>query len=564
MVRALLISVAMAVAGLQVRGERIWQRVPASPYDAAAGAKGSVLTASRAIGMRSGNAAFVELMGGRCDAECKAQGPVGACRLPDGIERDAFGSDSGYRILCDVLRRAGLVRGAEKAAVRGKGKPPTVFDQVLNEGNAVRPPIPAKTLPFAACLRIDLPQNMAELQVRNNSGKDVSLVNTLRLPPHWKADVLKFGGGGLKAGETRTWEIELGARGSLAEMRGGAMTAVAQIDVSGGERLWVRTDFSRPLVHPDRGELPILCVGEGTRDVRTVSVPVAGDYVLWCWRGAKGFDKVLLNGREVKVSAKGRAAVRLESGENTVELRYPAGRGGATRYLFAVTAPDGDPRTEHLGSRVLYDEAFDVSRCGSRLPATLASAANAVTTNELCRWVQNADARSAPNALACDFSHLDAGTRGSPGKQHGWLSWWAAPNTNGWTVFRVSVKGQEGGFCGEIRGHFLHKDDPATKKPQWWIAYWINADESFRVRPHMSKNTVNLGKLVFNAWNDVEMWLPTEGNRSPVAYGRVNGGPWVEMDLGGMVMKGSYDLMQFGGSGKSKWLLDDILVTHEL
>ena len=80
----------------------------------------------------------------------------------------------------------------------------------------------------------------------------------------------------------------------------------------------------------------------------------------------------------------------------------------------------------------------------------------------------------------------------------------------------------------------------------------------------MSKNTVNLGKLVFNAWNDVELWLPTEGNRSPVAYGRVNGGPWVEMDLGGMVMKGSYDLMQFGGSGKSKWLVDDILVTHEL
>lgn len=451
---------------------------------------------------------------------------------------------------------------------RGRVRVPTAIDQVRNAGNASRALQPAKRLPLAANLRIDLWGNLAELAVRNDGAQSVELANTLRLPPHWKAGAVRFGGGELKPGETRTWEMPLGACSDLAELRGGKIMAVVQVDVSGEDgygRLWVRTDLVLPKVWPDRGDLPIQYCGTGTTDVQTVNVPVGGAYRLWCWHSVRGFDRVVLNGEDVVFRPRQtNAPVTLKAGANTIELFYPEGKGGKTPYSFAVTAPKGDPRTEFLGSRLLWCEDFDSTPCGGRLPAVLASAANAVTTNELCRWVQNVDARSVPNALAYDFSQLDAGTRGSPAKPHGWMSWTAAPNTNGWTVCRLSLKGQAGGFCGEIRGHFLHRDDPATKRPQWWIAYWINVDETFRIRPHLNKTWFSLGKLVFNAWNDVELWLPTEGNRSPVAYGRVNDGPWVEMDLGGMVMKGSYDLMQIGGSGSSKWLFDDFSITREL
>jgi len=565
----LLLSLLVTAGALRACGERLSQVKP---------------TENAEEGVNSGNASFAVAMGGRIDLECAAQRPVLGFALPERVGQDDFQTESGRRILGEVLRRTGFAGSPEFAGdsldhnmaatdcvvnvgPRGESRVPTAIDRVRNVGNVSCALQSAARLPLAANLRIRIPDNMIELSIRNDASEQVWLRNTLRLPPYWKAGVVDLGEGELKPGETRMWKKSLGGLSDLAELRGGEILAAVQVDVAakkGFSRLWVRTDLSLPKVYSDRGDLPISYFGSGTKDVRTVNVPVGGDYWLWCRHSIKDFDKVMLNGEEIVFKPhQTKAPVKLKAGVNTVEFFYPEAKNGKTKYSFAITAPNGDPRTECLGSRLLWHEDFETTPCGGRLPSGLSSAVNAVTTNELCRWVQNADVRTGAHALAYDFSQLDAGTRGSPAKSHGWMAWNAEPNTNGWTVCRLSLKGLSGGFTGEIRGHFLHKNDPATKKPLWWIAYWIDVDETFRISPHLSGKTVSIGKLVFNAWNDVELWLPTEGNRSPVAYGRVNEGPWVEMDLGGMVMKGSLDLMQIGGEGTSKWMFDTFSITRE-
>ncbi len=216
---------------------------------------------------------------------------------------------------------------------------------------------------------------------------------------------------------------------------------------------------------------------------------------------------------------------------------------------------------------VVFSQDFEAARCGG-VPKGMGDAWLGNKTNELCRYVTNVDAATGEQALMCDFSQLAASSRGQPGRSHGWLSWWGNEKlTNGWLRWSVSVKRLSGTMTGEIRSTIGWRSRPAVKSPMW-IAYWLTLDESFRVRCE-GRNTPNveIGKLPQGRWCRLDLVLPLPANPSTNAYGRVSvkgadgafaPGPRVTIPLGDLRILSGYHLMQLGGSGHAKWLLDDI------
>lgn len=431
-------------------------------------------------------------------------------------------------------------------------------------------------------LSIDYARNCAELALTNLTDHVVLIDGVLHLPGHWIDGTIVAANGELAAGQVKLFEIALGPKSRLAELQGGVIYTAAEIDFRGKEkdavwkRLWVdhKDEFPRP--YSRANGLPINYSTTTGTPTHVVDVPAAGEYWLWCWLDNNGFKKVTVNGDQVfqKMSfGNTHEAVKLNAGENEIVFEMPDERKGKrTGYSFAITRPDCDPRTEYLsegwGCEKSFIEDFETTQCG-QLPKSLSSAANGVTTNELSRWVQNTDAFEGTNALAYDFSQLEAGSRGTPSISHGWLSWYGNDKiTNGWIVWKAAFKRDVGNLSGEIRG--IYKDNPQTN-PHSWIAYWLTMNDKFIVRPHTGKD-ISIGKIPFRQWCQAEIWMPTPCNYSSNAYGRINlkvgdrfeKGEWKTLPNGPMIMIWGYNLMQIGGSGKSKWLIDDIRVSREL
>ena len=215
----------------------------------------------------------------------------------------------------------------------------------------------------------------------------------------------------------------------------------------------------------------------------------------------------------------------------------------------------------------VFAQDFEAALCGT-VPKGMGDAFAANKTNELCRYVTNIDAATGGQSLMYDFSQLAASSRTQNGRSHGWLSWWGNENlTNGWLRWSMSVKRLSGSMTGEIRSTIGWRSRPSVKSPMW-IAYWLALDESFRVRCE-GRNTrnVEIGKLPQGRWCRLDLVLPLPSNPSTNAYGRVSvkgadgrfaPGPRVAIPLGDLRVLSGYHLMQLGGSGHAKWLLDDI------
>ena len=271
--------------------------------------------------------------------------------------RGAAGADVPLTLLLPpsvrAVNGAAVTTGLVSVSLPGPSHVPAAIDQVVNADNAPGEPIAAKRLPLAARLSIDVTQNVARLVVRNASAGRLRLAPRLRLPPRWRTGVVALDECELAPGGTRTWTCGLGVLDTRAELVGGRILAVAEVEVFDADarcsRLWVRTAFELPKAYPDRGELPIYFTGTGTNAVHLVKVDKPGDYRLWAYCGKQGFTSVRVNGASVKLTPYCPSApVRLQAGENRIELCYRPGKNGKTWYAFALTHPKGDPRFEFL------------------------------------------------------------------------------------------------------------------------------------------------------------------------------------------------------------------------
>ena len=221
---------------------------------------------------------------------------------------------------------------------------------------------------------------------------------------------------------------------------------------------------------------------------------------------------------------------------------------------------------------LIFSQDFESTPCG-RLPKGLNDNwRNRHPTNEMCRYVTNVDAATGERSLMCDFSQLKAGSRVQRAEEHQWLAWRGDDRiTNGWIRWSMSVKRLSGEMSGEIRTDIGSRADPKRRR-NFWIAYWLRFGEAFTVRNEaQDTQTVSVGALPRGRWCKVDLVLPLPANPSTNAYGRVSvkgpdgtfrPGPRVAIPLGDMSILRGYNLMQIGGGGTAKWLVDDISVTH--
>jgi len=236
------------------------------------------------------------------------------------------------------------------------------------------------------------------------------------------------------------------------------------------------------------------------------------------------------------------------------------------RVACAATA-DCPPGVSCAEERTYFAEDFETTPCGF-FPKKLYYEKNAVSTNELCRWVSNATAFRGERSLMCDFSQLEASSRGNQAKFHGWLGWHLDnTKTNGWVVYRLALRRGSGTLNGEI--HSVYHLRPG-EKPRWWMSHWITVNDAFKIRIEGTGRWASLGKVPDGQWVEVELWLPTSGGRQRKTWGRLTcanasrKGDWVEIDMGALELDGGYNLMRLGGRGKSKWSIDDIRMTNVL
>ena len=234
---------------------------------------------------------------------------------------------------------------------------------------------------------------------------------------------------------------------------------------------------------------------------------------------------------------------------------------------FAALLSIGEAKGE-----VVFSQDFEAALCGA-LPKGLNDGwRKAHPTNEMCRYVTNLDAATGGKALLYDFSQLKPGSRIQQGDWHGWLSWWGdAKITNGWMRWSMSVKRLSGALKGEIRSEIGSRAELRMRR-HCWIAYWLTFDEMFRVRCEAKgARTIAIGNLPRGRWCRIDLDLPLPGNASTNAYGCVSEkghdgvfvpGPRVAIPLGDLRLLSGYHLMQIGGSGTAKWLVDDLSLTH--
>ncbi len=230
------------------------------------------------------------------------------------------------------------------------------------------------------------------------------------------------------------------------------------------------------------------------------------------------------------------------------------------------------PAVAEAGREVVFSEDFESSLCGT-VPKTLFDNwRHKNPTNEMCRYVTNADAATGEKSLMCDFSQLKPGSRIQQGEWHGWLPWQGDPKiTNGWILWSVSVKRLSGEMQGEIRTDIGSRVDPKHRR-DFWIAYWLRFGEEFTVRNEArDAKTISVGALPRGRWCKIDLELPLPDNPSTNAWGCISvkgldgafkPGPRVAIPLGDMTILSGYSLMQVGGGGTAKWLIDDITVKH--
>ncbi len=230
------------------------------------------------------------------------------------------------------------------------------------------------------------------------------------------------------------------------------------------------------------------------------------------------------------------------------------------------------PASAKAAEEMIFSQDFEETLCG-RVPKGLNDNwRNRHPTNEACRYVTNVDAATGKQSLMCDFSQLKAGSRTQRAQEHEWLSWRGDDKiTNGWIHWSISVKRLSGEMSGEIRTDIGSRIDPKHRR-DFWIAYWLRFGDEFTVRNEArDAQTTSIGALPRGRWCKVDLMLPLPANRSTNAWGRVsvkgaNGkfkqGPRVAIPLGDMSILKGYNLMQIGGGGTAKWLIDDISVSH--
>ncbi len=230
------------------------------------------------------------------------------------------------------------------------------------------------------------------------------------------------------------------------------------------------------------------------------------------------------------------------------------------------------PAAAKVAEEVIFSENFEETLCG-RMPKGLNDHWRSKhPTNEACRYVTNVDAATGKQSLMCDFSQLKAGSRTQRAEEHEWLAWRGDDKiTNGWIHWSISVKRFSGEMSGEIRTDIGSRVDPKHRR-NFWIAYWLRFGDEFTVRNEArDAQTTSIGTLPRGRWCKVDLMLPLPANRSTNAWGCVsvkgsNGkykkGPRVAIPLGDMSILKGYNLMQIGGGGTAKWLVDDISVSH--
>ncbi len=221
---------------------------------------------------------------------------------------------------------------------------------------------------------------------------------------------------------------------------------------------------------------------------------------------------------------------------------------------------------------VIFSQDFESSLCGTVPKGLSDNWRHQNPTNEMCRYVTNVDAATGERSLMCDFSQLKAGSRVQRAEEHQWLAWRGDDRiTNGWIRWSMSVKRLSGEMSGEIRTDIGSRADPKHRR-NFWIAYWLRFGDEFTVRNEArDAQTTSIGALPRGRWCKVDLMLPLPANRSTNAWGCVsvkgsNGkykkGPRVAIPLGDMSILKGYNLMQIGGGGTAKWLVDDISVSH--
>ena len=222
---------------------------------------------------------------------------------------------------------------------------------------------------------------------------------------------------------------------------------------------------------------------------------------------------------------------------------------------------------------VIFSQDFESSLCGTVPKGLSDNWRYKNPTNEMCRYVTNADAATGEKSLMCDFSQLKAGSRIQQGEWHGWLAWQGDPSiTNGWIHWSMSVKRISGEMQGEIRADLGSRTDPNQRRG-FWIAYWLRFGEEFTVRNEAKDaKTVSIGALPRGRWCKIDLELPLPTNPSTNAWGQISvkgvdgsfvPGPRVPIGLGDMTLLSGHSLMQVGGGGTAKWLIDDISVKHQ-
>ena len=223
---------------------------------------------------------------------------------------------------------------------------------------------------------------------------------------------------------------------------------------------------------------------------------------------------------------------------------------------------------------MLFSQDFEDTVCGSMPKGMVDNWGLKSRTNELCRYVTNIDSATGEKSLMYDFSQLDPsfGGKSPQGVDHRWLSWNGIPKlTNGWIHYSIAVKRLSGSIKGEIRSDIGSRTDLTMKKP-YWIAYWLSFGEEFTVRSEArDTKRVSIGALPKRQWCKIDLELPLPSNVATNAWGCIsvkgcNGeflpGPRVAIPLGDMRLLEGYSVMQIGGRGTSKWLVDDISLTY--
>lgn len=223
---------------------------------------------------------------------------------------------------------------------------------------------------------------------------------------------------------------------------------------------------------------------------------------------------------------------------------------------------------------VVFAQDFEDSICGTIPKGLTDNWYLKNPTNEMCRYVTNIDAATGNKSLMCDFSQLSPSFGGiiSQGMEHGWLSWKGIPSlTNGWVCFSIAVKRLLGSMRGEIRSDIGSRSDPAMKKP-YWIAYWLSFGEELTVRSEAhGAQRVLIGALPKGKWCKIDLVLPLPCNAATNAWGSISvkgkndefeQGPQVAIPLGDMRLLKGYSLIQISGRGSTKWLVDDISLSH--